>query len=307
MSQGGSSSAAGLDRTAFSLLSDELRPELHRYCARLTGSAFDGEDVVQDTLARAFAALRDLDEVPPLRPWLFRIAHNRAIDLMRSRALRVADPLDATVQDVPDLGAVDAEEMLMRKEAVRTAVSRFVELPTTQRSAVILKDVLDHSLTEIAALLDLSIDAVKAHLARGRAHLREINARAVEPPAARPASAAALRYAALFNAGDWDGLRTLLADDVRLNLASKPLRIGAVDVGVYFTVYSGIHDVRLVPAWAEGREVFAVFAGSDAARPSYVVLIEWRGEQISMIRDFHYARYAIEGVDIELAAPLRSP
>ena len=64
----------------------------------------------------------------------------------------------------------------MRQEAVRTAVSRFVELPTTQRSAVILKDVLDHSLAEIAALLDLSIDAVKAHLARGRANLREINA-----------------------------------------------------------------------------------------------------------------------------------
>ena len=60
----------------------------------------------------------------------------------------------------------------MRKEAVKTAVSRFVELPTVQRSVVILKDVLDESLIEIAALLDLTVDAVKAHLARGRAHLR---------------------------------------------------------------------------------------------------------------------------------------
>jgi RNA polymerase sigma-70 factor (ECF subfamily) len=92
-----------LDRNAFSLLSDGLRPELHRYCARLTGSAFDGEDVVQDTLERAFAALQDLEELPPLRPWLFRIAHNRAIDLMRSRALRAADPLDAAVQQLPDI------------------------------------------------------------------------------------------------------------------------------------------------------------------------------------------------------------
>ena len=268
----------------------------------MTGSAFDGEDVVQDTLARAFAALQDLEELPPLRPWLFRIAHNRAIDLMRGRALRAADPLDAAMQQLPDIGALGAEETLMRQEAVRTAVARFVELPTTQRSVVILKDVLDHSLAEIAAMLDLSIDAVKAHLARGRANLREINARAADPAPARPASAAALRYAALFNAGDWDGLRALLADDVRLNLASKPLRVGAADVRVYFTVYGRMDDVRLVPAWAEGREVFAMFAGSEAKRPSYVVLIEWRDERISLIRDYHYARYVVESVDIELAA-----
>ena len=304
---GSGPSATKFDRDAFPALSDELRPELHRYCARLTGSVFDGEDVVQDTLARAFAALQDLDELPPLRPWLFRIAHNRAIDLLRGRALRAADPIDAAVQQLPDVGAPGAEETLMRQEAVRTAVSRFVELPTTQRSAVILKDVLDHSLAEIAALLDLSIDAVKAHLARGRANLREINARAADPAPARPASAAAVRYAALFNARDWDGLRALLADDVRLNLSSKPLRVGAADVGVYFTVYGRMNDVRLVPAWAEGREVFAVFAGSDAERPSYLMLIEWRGEQISFIRDYHYARYVVESAAIELAAPSRSP
>ena len=300
---GNAPSARKFNRDDFPALSDELRPELHRYCARLTGSVFDGEDVVQDTLARAFAALQDLDELPPLRPWLFRIAHNRAIDLLRGRALRAADPMDAAVQQIPDVDARGAEEALMRQEAVRTAVSRFVELPTTQRSAVILKDVLDHSLAEIAALLDLSIDAVKAHLARGRASLREINARAADPAPARPASAAATRYAALFNARDWDGLRALLADDVRLDLSSKPLRVGAADVGVYFTVYGRMSDVRLVPAWTEGREVFAVFEGSDAERPSYLVLIEWLGEQISVIRDFHYTRYVVESAAIELAAP----
>jgi RNA polymerase sigma factor (sigma-70 family) len=293
--------ASKLDRDAFSALSAELRTELHRYCARLTGSVFDGEDVVQDTLARAFAALDGLDELPPLRPWLFRIAHNRAIDFMRARALRAADPIDATVQQLPDVGAVGAEETLMREEAVRTAVARFVELPTTQRSAVILKDVLDHSLAEIAALLDVSVDAVKAHLARGRANLRAINGRAADPGPACPASAAAVRYAALFNARDWDGLRALLADDVRLNLASKPLRVGAADVGVYFTVYARMEPVRLVPAWVEGREGFAVFTSPEAERPSYLMLIEWRGERISVIHDYHYTRYVLDGAAIELA------
>jgi RNA polymerase sigma factor (sigma-70 family) len=298
--------ATTVGRDAFPALAAELRPELHRYCARLTGSVFDGEDVVQDTFARAFAALQDLDELPPLRPWLFRIAHNRAVDLLRGRARRAADPMDAAVQALPD-EAPGADETLMREEAVRTAVARFVELPTTQRSAVILKDVLDHSLAEIAGLLDLSVDAVKAHLARGRAGLRAINARAAEPGAPRPASAAAVRYATLFNGRDWDGLRALLAEDVRLNQASKPVRVGAAVVGEFFTFYARWDEVRLVPAWTEGREVLAVFDGPDAVRPSYLMGIEWRGERISCIRDFRYARYVVDGAAIELAAPSGAP
>src|SRR6202023_2932609 len=125
--------------------------------------------------------------------------------------------------------------MLMRQEAVKTAVSRFVELPILQRSVVILKDVLDESLIEIAALLDLTVDAVKGHLARGRARLREVNARAGPLPDARPASPAVARYVALFNQRDWNGLRTMLADDVKLNQSSYPPRAGSAEVGRFFT------------------------------------------------------------------------
>jgi DNA-directed RNA polymerase specialized sigma24 family protein len=89
-------------------------------------------------------------------------------------------------------------EVLMRQEAVKTAVSRFAELPTIQRSVVILKDVLDEPLKDIAELLDLTVNAVKAHLARGCARLREINALAATLAEARPASAAVARYVTLF-------------------------------------------------------------------------------------------------------------
>jgi RNA polymerase sigma-70 factor (ECF subfamily) len=167
-------------------LAGELRPELHRYCARLMGSVIDGEDVVQDTFARAFVALDELKEDPPLRAWLFRIAHNRALDLLRSRAIRAAEPIEAA-QEVADPESLDPVEMLMRREAVNTALRRFVELPTVQRSVVILKDVLDQSLEEIAAMLDLTVNAVKAHLARGRARLEAINAKAPAQPAPWPA------------------------------------------------------------------------------------------------------------------------
>ena len=125
-------------------LASELRPGLHRHCARLMGSVIDGEDVVQDTFARAFVALDELKEEAPMRAWLFRIAHNRALDLLRSRAIRAAEPIEAA-HEVADPESVDPVELMMRREAVETAVSRFAELPTMQRSVVILKDVLDQS------------------------------------------------------------------------------------------------------------------------------------------------------------------
>jgi RNA polymerase sigma factor (sigma-70 family) len=277
-----------------------LRPELHRYCARLMGSVIDGEDVVQDTLARALVALQEMEETPPLRPWLFRIAHNRAIDLLRGRSLRMAEPIEAAA-DVADPASPDPVEMLMRQEAVKTAVSRFAELPTVQRSVVILKDVLDEPLKEIAALLDLTVDAVKAHLARGRARLREINAQAGPTAEARPASDAVAHYAALFNQRDWDGLRALLADDVRLLQSTYTLRTGSADVGMFFTIYARFDGVWLKPAWLEGREVIAVFADRADPKPAYVMWLEWRDGRISFIRDTRYARYVVTDAELTLA------
>jgi RNA polymerase sigma-70 factor, ECF subfamily len=281
-------------------LTSELRPELHRYCARLMGSVIDGEDVVQDTLARAFVALQELEEMPQLRPWLFRIAHNRALDLLRGRTVRAAEPIEAA-SDVADPASPDPVEMLMRQEAVKTAVSRFAELPTLQRSVVILKDVLDEQLSEIAALLDLTVDAVKGHLARGRARLREINAQAGAPAEARPASPALARYVALFNQRDWGALRALLADDVKLHQSTYPVRTGSADVGMFFTIYAKFEGVWLAPGWLEGREVIAVFEGRADPKPAYVMWLEWRDGRISFIRDYRYARYVVADAELALA------
>jgi RNA polymerase sigma factor (sigma-70 family) len=282
----------------------ELRPDLHRYCARLMGSVIDGEDVVQDTLARALVALQDMEEMPPLRPWLFRIAHNRALDLLRGRAVRMTEPIEAA-SDVADQANPDPVEMLMRQEAVKTAVSRFVELPTVQRSVVILKDVLDQSLNEIAALLDLTVDAVKGHLARGRARLREINTQAGPILDARPASAAVARYVALFNQQDWDGLRALLADDVKLNQSTYPVRVGSAEVGRFFTIYAKFDGLWFAPAWLEGREVIAVFQDRADPKPSYFMWLEWRDGRISFIHDYRYVRYIAADAELALAPPAK--
>ncbi len=281
-------------------LAGELRPELHRYCARLMGSVIDGEDVVQDTLVRALSAVAALDEATPLRPWVFRIAHNRALDLLRSGAVRHAESLDAA-PDVVDTASPDPLETLMRQETVGTAVARFAELPILQRSVVILKDVLDESLVEIAVLLDLTTDAVKGHLARGRARLREVNAKAFTLTDAGSGSAAMLRYIALFNQRDWDGLRALLTEDAKLNQSSHPLRVGASNVGMFFSIYATTAEVWLAPAWLEGREVIAVFEDRAHPRPSYLMWLEWINGRISFIHDYRYVRYVIRDADLRLA------
>src|SRR5260221_11034006 len=157
----------------------------------MTGSVADGEDIVQETLARAYYLLPEMDEVPAFRPWLFRIAHNRALDHLRRYEARMGEPLEA-VQDSAADPAPDPDDAIAPEQAVQTAGSRFVELAPAQRSCVILKDVLGHSLEEIGGLLELSLPAVKAALHRGRVRLRELAAQpraSAPPPAGSPAGA----------------------------------------------------------------------------------------------------------------------
>src|ERR1700734_2455014 len=115
-------------REQFLALVDGVRPELHRYCARLTGSVIEGEDIVQDTLAKAFYALSLSAEVPPLRPWLFRIAHNTALDFLKSHGRKYTE-VRAEIEEIA--GFEDKSDPAV----VRVALARFLSLPVAQRSA----------------------------------------------------------------------------------------------------------------------------------------------------------------------------
>ena len=257
----------------------------------MTGSVAEGEDVVQETLARAYYELSQQKEMPPLRPWLFRIAHNRAIDHHRREVHRASEPLEAAFE-LADEAAREPDHVLARSQAVQAALWCFLVLPPAQRGCVILKDVLDHTLEEIAVELELSLPAVKAALHRGRAGLRERCE--APPPAAQPsaASPALARYATLFNAHDWDGVRALLADDVRLDLVSRSKANGRRAVGQYFSNYERLGDVRLQPAWLDGREVLAVtVTGGSVTPPAYFIALRWREGQVTEIQDFRYVPY----------------
>jgi hypothetical protein len=177
---------------------------------------------------------------------------------------------------------------------VRAALARFLSLPVTQRSAVILKDVLGHSLEETAETMGTTVMAVKAALVRGRAKLLED-----EPErAALEAKARAEldRYASLFNARDWDGVRALVGDDCRLDLVSKSRRRGK-QVGMYFGRYEK-EDISLRVVRLEGQLALAAHV-AGAPRPAYFILLEWEAGRVTSIRDFRYVKYIAAEAEIE--------
>jgi RNA polymerase sigma-70 factor (ECF subfamily) len=287
-------------RTAFDRLVGELRPKLHRYCARMTGSVTDGEDVVQEALVKAIEAFPRAQPIAHPEGWIFRIAHNAALDFLRRRNRLEAISAEADLDTLVD-PATERQDVQSAAASLRT----FMRLPVAQRSSVVLMDVLGYSLQEIGAVLDSTIPAVKAALHRGRARLQKLAREPDDHPVPTLAAAERARlalYLERFNARDFDSLRDMLADDVRLDLVGRTQRHGRHDVATYFHNYSRMMDWRLAIGLVEGRPAVLVF---DPERPSpspaYFVLLEWDGERISGIRDFRYARYAVNDAEMVLA------
>ena len=270
---------------------DQLRPRLHRYCARMVGSVLDGEDIVQETMLRA------LESGVPDRPienpegWLFRIAHNLALDFLRRRARRGTQSED----DVELV--VDPVDEHARREAAAASLPTFMQMPAAQRSVVILFDVLEYSAEEVGEIIGTTVPAVKSILQRGRNHLRVLAGQATGATTRVPlpeAEQQLLRtYVDLFNSRDFDTLRTLLAADVRLDLVSR-LQLQGEAVGNYFARYGERHGWKAWPGVVEGRPAVLIQQEERPdGRPDYFVVLGWSGQRLSTIRDFFYARYAI--------------
>jgi RNA polymerase sigma-70 factor (ECF subfamily) len=289
------SAAAGLDR-----LLVELRPKLHRYCARMVGSMIDGEDVVQDALVKAVESFAAAGPIGNPEGWLFRIAHNTALDFLRRRnrheGFRSGEEVDMMADPV---------DTVESRQAAAASLRTFMRLPVAQRSSVILMDVLGCSLQEVCAVMDFSLPAAKAALHRGRRRLSELAAEPHDapPPVLSQADRARLgAYVDRFNARDFDAIRDMIADDVRLDLVNKTRISGKAEVGRYFGNYSKAQDWHLVPGLVEGRPAILVFdPGKPSAKPTYFMLLQWSADKVATIRDFRHASYAADGVEFLVA------
>src|SRR5207237_2911533 len=103
----------------------------------------------------------------------------------------------------------------------------------------------------------------------------------------------------------WDGLKAMLADDVRLVQSTYPLRAGA-EVRMFFGIYAQYAPVRLAPAWLDGREVIAVYEDPQSVKPSYLMWLEWTDGRVSFIRDYRYVRYVVDDAELVLAPGRRA-
>jgi RNA polymerase sigma-70 factor (ECF subfamily) len=154
-------------RKQFVAAAGAVRPRLHRFCARMCGSSLDGEDLVQETLAEAFYNLPALKDPARFEPWLFRIAYHKCIDFLRRERRRDDDvPFDEE-HDQP--GDADHPADAPIDDALAALVS---ELPPKERASVLLKDVLDYPIDEVADIADSTVGGVKAALHRARVKLR---------------------------------------------------------------------------------------------------------------------------------------
>jgi RNA polymerase sigma-70 factor (ECF subfamily) len=236
-----------------------LRPRLHRFCARMTGSITDGEDVVQDALFRAYRSLETWDESRPLAPWIFRIAHNQCIDFLRSRGVRVEAEAAVAEPDFVEPGDPVGQ-------AIGPAIELLVlNLPPKERACVLLKDVFEYSLEEIAELVNSTVGGVKAALNRGRSKLESLQGRPAAPRVSTPDNRQILQlYVNRFNSRDWDGLRELISADARLLVADR--FAGKLAEAGYFGVYS-----RMKQTWR-------LTMGEVDDEPSIILLNERNGE-----------------------------
>jgi RNA polymerase sigma-70 factor (ECF subfamily) len=266
----------------------QLRPRLHRYCSRMTGSVMDGEDVVQDALFEAYRKLDQYDDSRPLTPWLFRIAHNRCIDFLRRRGVRVEAETTAMSPDSvmptirPVLGVSRAVEQLV------------MSLPPKERACVLLKDVFDYTLEEIAELVSSTVGGVKAALNRGRSKLAELPEpgplqREVNPELSRLLHL----YVDRFNKRDWVGLRELISADAQLRVADR--FAGSIDESPYFGNYERQRvPWRLAVAEVDGELAVLVFRRHrDEWRPDSIARLKAIDQQIVRIADYAHCPWVL--------------
>jgi RNA polymerase sigma-70 factor (TIGR02960 family) len=295
------------DEAAFERLVRPHRPELVAHCYRMVGSVQDAEDLVQDSLVRAWRGLDRFDGRGPIRPWLYRIATNRALTLLSGRPRREL-PVDLTpgaepvwLEPWPD--PIEAYESRERVELAFVAALQ--HLPARQRAVLLLCEVLAFPAREVASMLGTTTASVTSALQRAR---RTLGGGVVPQPAPdEPAvRALAARYAAAWEAGDVDAIVAMLAADARYAMPPLPeWYAGRAAIRAFLTAGPLAHRWRFVSTRANGQLAFGTYLWSDGAwRWGGLDVLTLRGGEVAEVVSFLDGRYAeMFGLPMILGTP----
>ncbi|SEG80805.1 RNA polymerase, sigma subunit, ECF family [Actinacidiphila yanglinensis] len=322
------------DDEAFRALTEPYRRELHVHCYRMLGSFQDAEDALQDTLLAAWRGLAGFEGRASVRTWLYRIATNRCLSTLRSAARRPArewnipgvEPPEPTglgevvwLEPCPDALLEDAarvplgpEARYERSESVSLAfVTALQLLPPRQIAVLILRDALGFPASEVAAMLDTSVESVKSALKRARAglrHLRTADEDREPPPAAgSPAEEAVVaRFVRAYESADIEALVALLTDDVFMSMPPLPLEYEGPDAVAAFcaTLFGAGRRFSLVPTRANGQPAFGAYlwAPTGVRHGTGLFALALAGDRIRSLSRFESGMLAAFGLPRSLPA-----
>lgn len=302
--------AKAIRQARFSFLDvvEPHRPELFRYCRALTPSVWDADDLVQETLLRAFAKLGECHwDVQSPRSYLFRMATNLWIDRQRRAGLvRFEEQVEPLEDDErPPGGSLEVREAL-------AALAR--SLPPQERAAVLLKDVFGLDLDEVAAFLETTRGAVKAALHRGRGKLAARGPEAAPLPGARPDAASAVmldRFVTLFNARDLPGLTALLLEDATAEVVGMVQEYGREQIeqgSLFHTLFGEEGQPRAALVHFLGEPVVVIwYRGDDGTETLQDVLrFTERSGAIAELRYMYFCPEVVQEVGAALGAAVRT-
>jgi len=306
------------DHQAFAALTDPYRRELQLHCYRILGQVQDAEDAVQDTLLSAWRALESVEEGSTLRSWLYRIATNRCLNMLRDsarrprtaagRAYTPPEPTrygevlwlepypDALLEGIVD-GTAGPEARYETREAVTLAfLTALHRLPPRQRAVLVLRDVLGFSATEVAAMLDTTPTSVNSALIRARATIEErvpqAHDRAPLPRSPQEHELVA-RFADAFERGDVKPIVALLTEDAWLTMPPEPHEYQGHEAikQLYARAFAARrgNPHRLIPTRANSQPAFGQYAKdphTDVGRALGLLVLTLDGDRISHITRF---------------------
>ena len=335
MSEGLLSRARAGDQDAFSELVDPYRRELHGHCYRIIGSVHDAEDMLQETLLAAWRGLASFEERSSVRAWLYRIATNRCLNALRDAGRRQPPPPpepppgppeptrhdepvwlepypDTLLEAIADL-APGPEARYEARETIELAfIAALQHLLPRQRAVLMLRDVLGFHTAEVAAILDTTEDSVKGALKRARATLDQ----RLPPDRQRPPVLGSLqeqrlvrRFADAFEAGDIDGLITLLTSDAWFTMPPVPLQYqGPAAIAAFLRYWATSHPgrrLRLVPTRANTQPAFGLYVHDQHAPIAHaagLLVLTLQGDHISALTCF-YDTSALPGFGLPRTLP----